>query len=179
MTIVPSLHCGSTSKIAVRQWLFLLVLVLSAHVPSTAGAQVQDTLAQGTRIRVWLAPQPRAVEGAAREQRIRGTLSSFTADSLTVIIHPEAAPVTLAWPGVKRLDRSRGVPSPLESALWRGAEMAALGAVEFALLDRSESRYGSTGKAMFVGAATGAGIGIIWGLLYPQERWSRIRLARP
>lgn len=162
-----------------RRSIFVAILAVSALVPCTASGQVQDTLAQGTRVRVWLAPQSRAVEGAAREQRIRGTVSSFTADSLTVDIHPEAAPVTVAWPGVKRLDRSRGVPSPSESALWRGVQMAALGAVEFAVLDRSESRFGSTGRAMFVGAATGAGIGIVWGLLYPQERWSRVRLARP
>lgn len=179
MTIIPTVHCGSIRKIPMRRSIFMLVLAVSAFVPCTAAAQVQDRLEQGTRIRVWLAPQSRAVEGAAREQRIRGTLSSFTSDSLTVSIHPEAAPLTIAWPGVKRLDRSRGVPSPLESALWRGVQMAALGAVEFAILDRSESRFGSTGKAMLVGGATGAGVGMALGLLFPQERWSRIRLARP
>lgn len=158
----------------------LLLVVLSTVMSSVpAGAQVREALATGTRIRVWLTSQPQALEGAAAKQHLRGTLTSYTADSLTVSIHPGAAPLTVAWPAVSRVDQSRGVPSRLTSAVWRGLQTSALGAVEFAVLDRADGRFGSTGKAMLVGAATGAGLGILWGALFPQERWSRIRLERP
>jgi hypothetical protein len=80
---------------------------------------------------------------------------------------------------VSRLERSRGIQSRLTSAILRGVQVAALGALEFALLDEQFGQFSSTSEAMLVGAATGAGIGIVWGGLYPQERWSKIRLVRP
>lgn len=157
----------------------LVLAAINAVVPTPATSQVAEDLDAGVRVRVWLTRQPSWVEGAAEEQRVRGTLTAVSPDSLTVSMHPGAAPVALAWPAVSRLDRSKGVQSRLASALLRGLQGAALGALEFALLDEQQGLYSSTRKAMLVGAATGAGIGIAWGGLHPQERWSRVRLVRP
>lgn len=157
----------------------LVVVAAAAMLPMPAASQVAQGIEDGARVRVWLTSQPQALEGAAEKQSVRGTVISLSSDSLTIRIHPGAAPVALAWPAVSRLERSRGVPSRSSSAIWRGIQVAAMGALEFAILDEQRGHFSSTSRAMLVGAATGAGIGIVWGGFYPQERWSRVRLVRP
>jgi hypothetical protein len=76
----------------------IAVVILASLLPMPAASQVAQELEEGARVRVWLTPQSEEVEGAAEKQRLRGTILSLSSDSLAVSIHPDAAPVTLAWP---------------------------------------------------------------------------------
>lgn len=139
---------------------------------------MEDSVASGTRVRVWLTPQSRELEGAAVQQHFRGTLMAHSSDSLTLSVHPESAPVRLAWAGVDRLERSRGVPSRLQSALGTGFQWAAFGALEFVLLDRlsDDPVFSSAGQAILAGGVAGASLGIVLGSVSPRERWTRVQL---
>lgn len=158
----------------------LLLALLTPFLATPAAAQLRDPVPAGTRVRVWLAPQPDSVEGAAEPQRLRGTLLGFSSDSLTLALRPGVAPVTISWPAVKRLDESRGVLSRVESAARLGVLGAVEGMLEFVLLESisSERGFGSTGEAMLWGGAAGAGIGVVLGAWRPPELWRRIRLER-
>jgi hypothetical protein len=159
-----------------RQLTVALTLIACALTASPAVGQVQDTLSEGTRVRLWLTGVPAAP--GENGQRITGTLASYSGDSLTVHIHPDAGALTLAWPGLDRIDRSAGVPTRLESSIRGGLSTAAFGAVYFALRNEADSEFGSTGRAALVGAATGAVTGAVLGALLRTERWSRVRLER-
>jgi hypothetical protein len=155
---------------------FILLIPLLA---TPVRAQLRDSLAVGTRIRVTLTPRPLRLEGATAAQQLRGALSAYSADSLTLDLHPGVAPVTLAWPVVRRIERSRGV-SRLESALHLGLLGALQGMLEFAAWESADGDdvFGSTGKAFLWGGVTGGGLGIVIGTVRPHERWKRIRLER-
>jgi hypothetical protein len=155
----------------------LLLVALAASLCATpAEAQVRDSIPPGTRVRLWLFPPPEGSEGAVETLRLQGTLRTYSADSLTLALHPGVAPLTLSWPVVRRLDRSRGMPSRLESGLRWGLISAAVGMVEFVLLEHTdeERTFQSTDKALLWGGVTGASFGFILGVWHPQERWTRV-----
>jgi len=78
---------------------------------------------------------------------------------------------------VRRLDVSRGV-SPGESMIERAAGGAMGGAILFGLLNDPRRtggpHYRTDWRAAGVGAAWGAGIGGVVGLIWPYERWRRV-----
>ncbi|HET6228849.1 MAG TPA: hypothetical protein VFE05_02155 [Longimicrobiaceae bacterium] len=151
----------------------LLALALLAAAP--VRAQMPGAVAPGARIRVWLTPLPRKVEGSAVPQQLRGSLVSLTADSITVRIHPQSAPVTLARRGVWRIDVSHGVPSRVESAARAGLGGAVVGAFYAPIIDYDRRYFRNTGEAAWKGAAYGAAYGAALGAIFPRERWRRVR----
>jgi hypothetical protein len=108
---------------------------------------------------------------------LRGTVESVDQGTLRLSIPSSAGTLAIPRASVRRLDVSRGVS--------RGASMAERavgGAVGgaltvFALNDPQRSRwpnYRSDWRAAGVGAAWGAGIGAVVGLIWPYERWRRV-----
>lgn len=161
--------------------LFGLLIAFAFWPAAVLHAQGEVPVEPGTRVRVSLAPQAAAIEGAAPPQLLRGTVQTASIDSLVVAIHPGAAPVRLAWSAVRRMDRSRGVPSRVESVLRGAVGTAALAVVYLPIFDdREDTKFFDTrlddrlSHAVF-GAVTGA----VLGALRPRERWKRIRLPRP
>jgi hypothetical protein len=150
-----------------RPLVLAAALLLSIALPARG-----QEIAPRTRVRIWLTPQ-RQVEGYTLPQVLRGTLLETGADSLTLQVHPATSPIRIAKTAVRRVDVSRGVPSRAASAAMGAVGGAALGALEFWLLNDEE--FGSDGEAALVGAAAGAGIGLVTGALWPHERWHRFR----
>ena len=173
----------------------LVLLLLGGAVVLPLGAQDTDTtqalvLAPGTRVRLTLGAEGSS-EWSIRPGRYVGTLRAAGADSVQVQLAGAAAPETLPWTVVSRLEVSRGVNTPLEVAAM------SLGAVGGAILgyavgdgfateecsDNGQVRVcgGSTSDgvvavlAAFVGAAAGAGLGK---LVAGRERWAEAAMPR-
>lgn len=145
--------------------------------PAAAFAQEAAPVPPGARVRIAL-ERPSGPAGLTPLPALQGTVTSAGPDSLTLLLHPGATPVTVSLDAVRRVEISRGVPSRLESAFRKALLWGALGAVEFPLLDRDERSFGSTREAALTGAAVGVVAGAAFGALLPRERWRRIRLPR-
>ena len=107
----------------------------------------------------------RNVEGAWAPHAVRGELVKVTADSLTLLIHASASPVSFALDSIRGLEISRGV-SRGRTAIKFGLQAAPLwGAMS--LGDRDD-------VSPFIWAGAGFVFGAILGALTPQEHWKRV-----
>jgi hypothetical protein len=153
-------------------WILLAVASLLMATAQLLPAQFPSDVRVGSRVRVLLPDSVRQVWGP-RVQSVHGEVAGVATDTLYLRVH--ATPSLLAVPrhSIKRLERSLGVPGRSESAV-RGAVAGAfwLGLVALAA-DRTgrgwDDDVGTT-------AAIGAGIGFVFGAIFPTERWRRIRL---
>ena len=165
-----------------RWWILGVALAAGiAATPVTLPGQFPTDLQVGTRIRVWL-PEPHPqMEGARRQQLLRGTVDAVEADTLRVSIPGAFGSVAVPRASIHRLEVSRGQPDRLSSAADRVVGTALAGAALFVLMNRPpgarESSYRTNWRAAGAGAATGAGFGVFLGLVLPHERWRRVRLA--
>jgi len=154
----------------------LIVASFLLAVPGIAGAQFPSEVQPGTRVRVWVAEPDRQAEGPYKRQLLRGTVESVDG-ALRLRVPGTTGSLAIPRPAVRRLDVSRGV-SRGASAVERAVGGAIGGAIFFALLndpDRSGGpHYRTDWRAAGVGAAWGAGIGAVVGLVLPHERWHRV-----
>lgn len=154
----------------------------AAASPVVARAQFPADVQAGARVRVWIPEQHRQEEGPARRQLLRGTIEGVTPDTLRLAIPNTAGTIAIPRASVRRLELSNGSPSRAANAFERGAAGAIGGAILWALLNdpRREGgpSYRTDWRAAGVGAAWGAAFGAAAGLLWPHERWRRVRLAR-
>jgi hypothetical protein len=144
------------------------VLTLGAH---HLEAQVVSDSIVNRRVRVHMARQDRSVEGQAPRQALRGTLIRSTADSITVLFHPDAAPVSIDHNGIYRIDVSRGI-SARRTALRHAAGGALMWAATGTLVE-SELGGGELENAL-IWAAGGLVTGAILGTIFPEESWTRV-----
>jgi hypothetical protein len=144
------------------------VLMLAAH---DVQAQVVPDSLVNRRVRVHLAQQGRSIEGQAPRQALRGTLIASTADSIRVLFHPEAEPVSIDHNGIYQIDVSRGI-SPGRTALRRAAGSALMWAATGTLVE-AEWGGGVLENALIWGAG-GLVTGAILGTIFPEEGWSRV-----
>lgn len=150
-----------------------IAVALIIVMATAADAQRGPGLEAGDRIRVRLdAP----ADSRAEKQTIVGELLAVTPDSLTVRIHPRSAPFTIAVAAIDRLERSYGLPTAGQGALWGGAYTGALAAVQAPLSDRVDDRGLSVEQSVLLGGAVGAVIGAAIGALRPIEGWERVPL---
>jgi hypothetical protein len=166
----------------IRSALLTAVALLGVNArPRALHAQFPEDVRVGARVRVWVPERYRQEDGPARRQLLRGTVAALTADTLHLSIPGTAGSVAVPRGTVRRLQLSRGVSRPV-SAIERAVGGAVGGAVSWALLNdprRSGGpHYRTDWRAAGVGAAWGAGIGAVTGLLFPHERWRRVRLRR-
>jgi hypothetical protein len=149
--------------------------------PPALRAQFPADVRVGARVRVWLPESQRQSEGPMRRQLLRGTVDAVSADTLLLSIPGSAGPVAIPRVTMRRLDLSHGT-SPLASAFERAAGGAIGGAITWGLMNDPRNatgpHYRTDWRAAGVGAAWGAGIGAVIGLVFPHERWHRVRLAR-
>ena len=146
--------------------LLMAALALAALASSTALAQtIPDTLVS-RRVRLFLTPVSMTAHDPKTTQVLTGTLSNVTADSITLLLHPQAAPVTVTTGAIDYIDLSRGF-SRRRTALRLGLQ----GALVFGTM----SSLGDEEASPFVWAAGGFILGGILGaLIPPQERWKTV-----
>ena len=161
---------------------FALALAGLSALPGAVGGQFPADVRVGTRVRVWLPESARQREGPLRRQLLRGTVEEVTSDTLRLSIPSTAGGVAIPRSSIRRLELSRGAPSRPLSAIERALGGALAGAVSFATLNdprrRGGPHYRTDWRAAGVGAAWGAGIGALGGLIFPHEKWRRVRLRR-
>ena len=143
----------------------LLTLFLLTASFSSADAQVLPDSLASRRIRVFLDPIDREVEGYGYAPAVRGTLMNVTADSIRMVIHDATSPMTVAASGIRRIDVSRGV-SRSRTALGVGLLWGLTWGSMSSLSDREDD--------MWLWAAGGFALGAVFGAIFPQEHWKRV-----
>jgi hypothetical protein len=156
----------------------LATLTLLALAPSAMRAQDLTALHVGDRVRV-LIPEAAAQREVPvlRRFSLRGNVTRVNADSLFLSIPGTVGDVGVPRGSIRRLDRSRGVPSRAVSGLGRGLGMAIFSGGLAAMTFDSRSLWGASTRedAAIRGATFGASIGFIHGVFFPTERWRRVR----
>ena len=146
-------------------------------LPSVAGAQFPDDVRAGTRVRVWIPEAARQAEGPNKRQLLRGEVEAVNAETLRLRIPGSTGTIAIPRTAVRRLDVSRGV-SRGASMVERAVGVAIGTAITFALLNdpgrSSGPNYRTDWQAAGVGAAWGAGVGAVIGLIWPYERWRKV-----
>lgn len=161
----------------------LIAIALAAFTiaPSALPAQFAPEVQVGARVRLWLPEPHRQAEGPWRRQLLRGTIEGLDGDTLRLAIPGALGTIAIPRTSMHRLEVSRGVSRPA-TAVERAVGGAMGGAISWALMNdprRSGGpHYRTDWQAAGVGAAWGAGIGALTGLLFPHERWHRVRLPR-
>ena len=160
----------------------VVAICVVAALGTSAGAahaQFPTEVQVGTRVRVWLPEAHRQPDGQHHRQLLRGSVEAIGADTLRLNIPGTVGAVSIPRASMRRLDVSGGWPSRPESAAERALGGAVGGAIFWALMNdprRSGGpHYRSDWRAAGVGAAWGAGIGAVVGLLFPHEQWHRVR----
>jgi hypothetical protein len=155
----------------------LVAAALFLSIPGLAVAQFPAEVQPGTRVRVWIPEPNRQEDGPEHRQLLRGTVESV--DGSTVRLRVPGTTGSLAIPrtSVRRLDVSRGV-SRGASMVERAVGGAIGGAITLAVLNdpgrSSYPHYRTDWRAAGDGAAWGAGIGAVVGLIWPYEQWHRV-----
>ena len=155
----------------------LIITSLLLATPQLAAAQFPDDVQPGTRVRVWIPEPARQDQQPDHRQLLRGTVQSVDGGILRLAVPGTAGSLDIPRSAVRRLDVSRGV-SGGASMIQRAAGGAIGGAILFALLNDPNRaggpHYSTDWHAAGVGAAWGAGIGGLLGLIFPFEQWRRV-----
>lgn len=155
----------------------LIVIGFLLSAPGLAVAQFPAEVQPQTRVRIWIPETPRQEEGPNRRQLLRGSVESVDAATLRLRVPGTAGSLAIPRASVRRLDVSRGV-SRGASMFERAVGVALGGAITAASLNdpqrSSWPHYRTDWRAAGVGAAWGAGIGAVIGLIWPYERWHRV-----
>lgn len=161
----------------IRRAYVLAVLLVS---PPVVAAQFPADVATGARVQVWLPEAWRQENGPGHRLIVRGNVAGVTGDSIRLSIPGTTGTITVPRNDIRRMYLSRGEPSRVASALERGVGAAIVGALVWGLTndpDRSDPpNYSSDWRAAGVGAAWAGGVGAAVGLIWPHERWRRVRL---
>lgn len=161
----------------IRRAYVLAAMIIS---PAFAGAQFPADVAVGARVQVWVPETHRQESGAAHRLILRGGVEGVAGDSLRLSIPGTAGTLAIPRTAIRRMYISRGEPSRVGSAVERAVPSAIAGALLWSFWndpDRSSPpNYSSDWQAAGAGAAVFGGAGAIIGLIWPHERWRRVRL---
>jgi hypothetical protein len=141
-------------------------------------AQWPGEISPGSRVRVRL-PETQYQFDGKRGHFLRGRVTALSPDTLYLAVTDSVGTLAIPRGLIDHLALSRGVPSRAESALKRGllsGVLTALLAAGFAELDDNSSW--DTGTGALVGGAVGLGTGVIFGAIYPRERWKSLDLRK-
>lgn len=145
---------------------------------SSADAQRGDSLQVGARYRVTLAKLPDRIGPQLPQERwLMGELTAQRGDSLVLRPHPLTGTVAVPLSAVDRLEISRGVSrgtSAAENTIGWGL-LGALWSWELYHVGLRGTNFDKPWHAVGTGAAIGAGTGLLTGILFPTERWRRVR----
>jgi hypothetical protein len=154
------------------------ILLVGAR-SATTGAQLDQRVQPGVRVRAWL-PEPRQQDsGPWRRQLLRATVSEVSTDTIRLVVPGTSGSVAVARTTLRRLDVSRGTSRPA-SAFERAFAFAVTAAISTALENDPGSNewphYSSNWRAAGEGAKWGAALGAVIGFVLPTERWRKVRL---
>jgi len=154
----------------------ILAALLVAH--ATAIAQFPAAVQPGARVRVWLPEPSRQMEGPWRRQLLRGTVESIAADTIRLVVPGTSGALAVPRASIKRIDLSLGTHRGA-SMVERAFAGAAAGAISTVIINETwpgGRYYHRTWRAAGAGAQWGAISGAVVGLVFPHERWRRLRL---
>ena len=155
----------------------LILIACLLILPRFAAAQFPEEVRPGMRVRVWLPEARRQQQAPERRQLLRGTVESTDGSILRLNVSGTSGSLAIPRASIIRMDVSRGV-NPLASAFENAAGGALGGAITFALMNdprrRGGPHYKRDWRAAGVGAAWGASIGGVLGLIFPHEQWRRV-----
>lgn len=156
----------------------LTVSLLMVGQVTGIAAQWPREITLGTRVQVRL-PEVQYQFAGTRGQFLRGRVTALNPDTLYLAVTDSVGPLAIPRGLIDRLAVSRGVPSRVESALKRGLLSGALTALLVAGLAELDDDPGSdTGTSALVGGAVGFGTGVVFGAIYPRERWKSLDLRK-
>ena len=158
------------ARVAALRCALGIAATLTVVASSAYGQGVPDSVLT-RRVRVHLARQDRSLEGPVPRQTLRGVVTRLTQDSITLVIHPQASPVTVATDGLYQIDVSRGI-NATRSAFLGGIR----GAVTWAWVGSLGDEEFGDGAAenMLIWAGGGFVVGAVFGAIFPDERWRRV-----
>lgn len=155
------------------------IILALALTPALALSQFPSRVQPGVRVRVWLPESQQQEHTPWRRQLLRATVSGVAGDTLRVTVPGAQGLLSVPRADVRRLDVSLGT-SRVASAFERAAGFAIAGAISAALENDVNStewpHYRRTWRAAGEGAKWGAAFGAVVGLVFPTERWRRVRL---
>src|ERR1041385_3941518 len=144
----------------------MIGILLVAARSATTGAQLDQRVQPGVRVRAWL-PEPRQQDsGPWRRQLLRATVSEVSTDTIRLVVPGTSGSVAVARTTLRRLDVSRGTSRPA-SAFERAFAFAVTAAISTALENDPGSNewphYSSNWRAAGEGAKWGAALGAVIG----------------
>lgn len=146
---------------------------------NSARAQFPQQVQPGVRVRVWLPEPQQQREQPWRRQLLRATVNEVNGDILQLRVPGANGVLTVSRNDLRRLDVSRGT-SRAASAIERAIGFAITGAISAALDNDPAGRrwphYRRDWRAAEEGAKWGAAFGAVVGIVFPTERWRRVRL---
>lgn len=161
----------------IRRACVLAALLVS---PAAAAAQFPAGVAAGARVQVWLPEDRRQESGPGHRLILRGGVEAVTPDSVRLSIPGTSGTVAVPRNAIRRMYVSRGEPSRVGSAFERGIGGAIAGALLWAMFNDPKGseppNFSSDWRAAGAGAGAGGAFGIAIGLIWPHERWRRVRL---
>ena len=158
----------------------ILALVLVLGIPAIAQGQLASAVTEGVRVRVTIPDgfRQRAWEG--RQALVHGNVARVTSDSLYLTLPNAAGTVGIDRLQIKKLAVSRGMQNPVESALVRGIGGAIVSGassfIRYHLTPEDDRGRDSAGESAAKSAAYGFGVGAFIGVLFPTEKWKKVRL---
>lgn len=155
-------------------WIALVSLVVAG-----SAASAQRLLPVGERVRVALPEfQAQQENRMQKAQYLRGVLENVSGDTLFIRPSPLTGVVAVPLIGVYSMQRSRGVPRRIPSAIGTGIGGAVVFALNAAIFYSKSRTFGadSRSEAMGNAAALGGAVFGVVGFVWPAERWRRMPL---
>jgi hypothetical protein len=144
-----------------------------------SSASAQRELPVGARVRVALPELQAQQENRMQKvQFIRGVLERVSGDTLFVRPSPLTSEVAIPLIGVYSLQRSRGVPRRIPSAIGTGIGGAIVFALNAAIFYSDNRTFSADSRTEAMGNAAQFG-GVVFGIvgfIWPAERWRRVPL---
>jgi hypothetical protein len=140
---------------------------------SMALAQWPSEMVPGARVQVQV-PERQYQFDVHRGQMLRGKVRAISADTLYLAVGDSIGPLAIPRRLIQHAYLSHGVPSAGESAIRRGLGGAIGGALVGWGIGALDDDI-DNGDAALIGGAIGLGTGALFGALFPQERWKRMK----
>ncbi|MEO8576036.1 MAG: hypothetical protein ABI556_05015 [Gemmatimonadales bacterium] len=158
----------------------ITALVLFTAVPGVAHGQFASAVAEGVRVRVSIADDYRQHTWESRQALIHGSVTRVTNDSLYLRLPNSAGTVGIDRLQIKKMAVSRGMQSPVESAVVKGIGSAigfALSTfIRYELTPKEDRGNYTAAEATGISAAFGFGVGAFVGAIWPTEKWKKVHL---
>lgn len=146
-----------------------LAIVLAA--PNVGAQRFQEAshlmISAGNRVRIGVTDSVRLSPLGTPRQRLTGTVRGITADTLYLEVIAGSQPSAIPRALIQGVDLSLGPPSRRATA----KEWGIAGGLYGGLLMMRPSPRRTGFENTMIGIAVGTSIGVLYGLVHPNERW--------